>query len=74
MLLDVEDEVQKAKYIIERIDNCVMVSNISGSCVDCPYFLSDDSCFRVFMLSARDSLEFFLKLQNPMGLNEEERK
>ena len=74
MLLDVKDEVQKAKDIIERIDHCTLVSNITGSCSVCPYFISTDSCFRVFMLNARDSLEFFLKLQNPMGLNEEERK
>lgn len=72
MALDIKDEVQKAKDIIERIDHCILVSNITWSCTDCPYFFSDDSCFRVFMLSARDSLKFFLKLQDPMGLNKEE--
>lgn len=70
-MLDIKEDIQEAKNIINALKICGKEEPCEGCIVYTEVF--DVDCSSKLMLKAAEKLEFFLNLQDPMGLaNEEE--
>ena len=73
MPLDIKKEIEETKKIIGALKICSGDFIDEEDCLECPYFIYYRSgCCERVKEDAAEKLEFFLKLQDPMGLNKEE--
>lgn len=73
-MLDIEKDIQEAKNIIKALKICGKPDYSDEECPECPYYIYyPRGCANHLKGDAAEKLEFFLKLQDPMGLmNKEE--
>ena len=73
MPLNIQHEIAKTKKIIDALKICSGDFIDEEDCIECPYYIYYRSgCVEQLKENAAEQLEFFLKLQDPMGLNKEE--
>jgi len=73
MPLDIKKEIEETKKIIKALKICGKSAHVDEDCRECPYYIyCPHGCVEHLKEDAAKQLEFFLKLQDPMGLNKEE--
>lgn len=72
-MLDIKKDIQETKNIIQALKICSGDFVDEEDCIKCPYYIYYRSgCVDHLKEDAAKQLEFFLKLQDPIGLNKEE--
>lgn len=72
-MLDIKKDIQEAKNIIKALKICSSDYVDEEDCLECPYYIYYRcGCVEQLKENAAEKLEFFIKLQDPMGLMNKE--